>query len=92
MFFTALFMDAVDVKNGNFLRRWKYVMCLLINVSFMFRLEAYYLGGVLFLWFFVSLATLISKYIQLRGNAQAIRDRIEEVRQSMKVGTRVRQH
>jgi hypothetical protein len=92
MYFAALYMDAVDVKNGNFLRRIKYVLCVLINVSFMFRLGAHYLGGILVFWFLVSLATLVSKYIQLQGNSKAIRDHIKQMSNAMKSGKRVRQH
>lgn len=76
MFFVALCCDFMDRRNGSFLRRCLYIVCLLINTSFMMRIESQHNGDLMIWWFVGSVVILLSKVLQLKGKARRVDEKL----------------
>lgn len=83
MFFTALFLDFIDRKNGSFMRRCLYFVCLLINVSFMMRVAERPVGGLLIWWVAGSAIILVSKILQYKDKTRWLDDKVRDVAKSL---------
>lgn len=80
MFFVALCLDYMDRANGSLIRRCLYVVCLMINVSFIMRIGTELVTGSMLLWWFVgSLVLLLSKVVQYKGKTKEFDKKLRSI-------------